>query len=464
MTQKNSAKTSLLIVDDNQDVLDSLDMFLKEEFDEIHLLRQPERIPRLLKKYSVDVVLLDMNFQSGAHSGKEGLQWLSRILEYDSQIVVIMLTAYGDIGLAVKAIKQGATDFIVKPWDNDKLVSTLKAGVKLSKSQQELKNLQEYQRQRDRDHRSESEIVWGNSAGMVGLRRMVEKIANTDTNVLLLGENGTGKELIAEELHVLSDRSDKPFVKVDMGTLNENMFESEMFGHERGAFTNARERRRGRFEIAHQGTLFLDEISNLPVYLQAKLLSAIQNRVIYRVGSNDPIDFDIRIISATNKNLDDLVGANLFRQDLLYRLKTIQLEVPPVRQRGDEDLMLLAHHFLERYKKKYDKPNLKMGQDAGQKLRDHSWPGNIRELMHTLEKAVILNETGLLTKGDFLLSKVSGRSMHEDPRELDLSSLERRAIERAIVTCNHNMSQAARELGISRPTLYKKMKQYNIRL
>jgi DNA-binding NtrC family response regulator len=462
MTKDEKNRSSVLIIDDNQDVLDSMDMFLKNEFDDVMLLQNPEKILTILKKHPIDLILLDMNFNPGESSGKEGLHWLSEILKFNPDAVVIMLTAYGDVNLAVKAIKNGATDFILKPWDNDKLISTLKAGLKLSKSQKELKNLQEYQKQIVRDNRSESEIIWGHSNTMTELRRIVEKIANTDTNVLIYGENGTGKELIAKELHDLSARTENPFVKVDMGTLNENMFESEMFGHEKGAFTDAKEKRIGRFEIANNGTIFLDEISNLPVYLQAKLLSAIQNRVVTRVGSNEQISFDVRIISATNKNLEKMVEDNLFRQDLLYRLKTIQLEIPPLRERG-EDIIILAYNFLERYRNKYDKPALKMDKDAEQKLKQYSWPGNIRELMHTMEKAVILNESGILKTEDFLLSNQSEQETLK-LNDLSLDKLEKKAIETAIRKYNQNMSNAAKELGISRPTLYKKIKQYNIKL
>jgi DNA-binding NtrC family response regulator len=463
MTNKEFNETSVLIVDDNQDVLDSMEMFLKHEFSQIHLLSDPQQIIPFLQKNLIDVIVLDMNFQPGAQTGKEGLFWLSEILKSFPEAIVIMLTAYGDVNLAVQAIKNGATDFILKPWDNDKLVSTLKAGIKLSKSQRELKHLQEHQKQIARDDRSESEIIWGNSHAMRELRKVVEKVANTDTNILIFGENGTGKELIAKELHALSSRRDNPFVKVDMGTLNENMFESEMFGHEKGAFTDAKEKRIGRFEIANKGSIFLDEIANLPVYLQAKLLSSIQNRIITRVGSNDPIDFDVRIISATNKNLEKMVKDNLFRQDLFYRLKTIHLEIPPLRERG-EDVIILAHHFLEKYKKRYDKHPLNIDEEAENKLREHSWPGNVRELMHTIEKAVILNESGIIKSHDFLLKESPRPDMLENIKNLDLNNLERMAIETAIKKNNFNMSKTAKELGVSRPTLYTKIKQYNIEI
>jgi DNA-binding NtrC family response regulator len=456
-------KGSILIIDDNQDVLDSMEMFLRQEFEQVLLLKDPGKIISTLKKHSPHVILLDMNFKPGAQTGKEGLYWLDKILEYDSEAVVIMITAYADIDLAVKAIKQGATDFIVKPWDNEKLVSTLHAARKLSLSQKEVKNLQDQQRQITKDSFAPTEMIWGNSKTMQRLKKMVEKVANTDTNILITGENGTGKELIAKELHARSGRSEFPFIKVDMGTLNDNMFESEMFGHEKGAFTDAKEKRIGRFELAHKGSIFLDEIGNLPVYLQSKLLSAIQNRIINRVGGNDPINFDVRIISATNKNLDKMVTDNLFRQDLLYRLKTIVMEIPPLRERG-EDVIQLAHHFLEKDKKKYSKWNLKLDTQAEEALKKHTWPGNVRELMHTIEKAVILNETGILKAEDFMIKESPEKDKMESFKDLDLNNLEKKAIETAIKKNDFNMSRAAKELGISRPTLYKKIKQYNIQI
>lgn len=465
MKKKTFNSTSILIVDDNIDVLDSMELFLKDEFESVHLLSSPAKIFPLLNKERVDVILLDMNFSAGEQSGQEGIKWLSKILEKDPQAVVVMLTAYANVDLAVKAIKKGATDFIVKPWDNDKLVSTLQAASKLSKSQKEVELLKNQQRELNQQHYSQMDLIWGNAPSMLELRKVVEKIASTDTNVLIYGENGTGKELIAKALHYLSDRSEKTFVKVDMGTINENMFESEMYGHEKGAFTDAKEKRIGRFELANEGTIFLDEISNLPVYLQAKLLSALQNRVITRVGSNQQTPFDVRVITASNKNLEEMVDQNLFRQDLLYRLKTIQLEIPPLRERG-EDIILMAHHFLEKYRKKYNKPAMKMNQKAEEALKHHSWPGNIRELEHTIEKAIILNDSSILKAKDFYLKESQGSFNNNwmESEDLDLHQLEKNAILAAIKKNNKNMTHVARELGISRPTLYKKIKQYGIQL
>jgi len=453
---------SILIVDDNQDVLRSLKMFLKYEFGPIHLENDPSNILPLLQKKPVEVVLLDMNFAPGERSGKEGLNWLSKIMDFDPSLAVIMLTAYADIDLAVEAIKQGAMDFIVKPWDNDKLVSTIRTGLKLSHSQREAASLRQQKKQLMGDLASGSGMIWGRSQAMKQLKEITDKVAPTDTNILISGENGTGKELIAGYIHQHSNRSDKPFVKVDMGSLNENMFESEMYGHVKGAFTDAKEDRIGRFELAHGGTLFLDEISNLPLPLQAKMLTAIQNKTIQKVGSHLNIRFDARIIAATNKDLDEMVANDLFRQDLLYRLKTIHIQVPPLKERA-EDIGLLARYFLEKYRKKYDKPNLSLSPGVSEKLQSHRWPGNIRELQHTIEKAVILSDARQLQASDFHLN-TPGSIQTEMRTNLNLEHLEKQAILLALEKNRYNLSKASRELGITRPTLYKKIRTYQIDL
>jgi DNA-binding NtrC family response regulator len=405
---------------------------------------------------------MDMNFTPGERSGKEGLEWLARIMDYDPTLPVIMLTAYADIDLAVEAIKQGAMDFIVKPWDNDKLVSTLRTGLKLSHTQKELASLRQQNKQLMGDISGGTGMIWGRSQAMKQLKEITDKVAPTDTNILISGENGTGKELIAAYMHQHSNRSDKPFVKVDMGSLNENMFESEMYGHVKGAFTDAKEERIGRFELAHGGTLFLDEISNLPLPLQAKMLTAIQNKTIQKVGSHVDVHFDARIIAASNKDLDKLVAKDLFRQDLLYRLRTIHIQVPPLRERLD-DMELLARHFLDKYRQKYDKPNLSLSPGLSDKLQSHRWPGNIRELQHTLEKAVILSDQPQLTASDLQLNPI-GSIQAEMTGELNLDRLEKQAILLALEKNRYNLSKAARELGITRPTLYKKIRNYQIDL
>jgi DNA-binding NtrC family response regulator len=453
---------SILIVDDNQDVLRSLKMFLKHEFNPIHLLDDPAKIFPFLHEKSTELILLDMNFTPGERSGKEGLEWLSKILKFDPTLPVIMLTAYADIDLAVEAIKQGAMDFIVKPWDNDKLVSTIRTGLKLSHTQKELASLRQQKKQLMGDISASTGMIWGQSPAMKYLKTITDKVAPTDTNILISGENGTGKELIAQYIHQHSNRSDKPFVKVDMGSINENMFESEMFGHVKGAFTDAKEERIGRFELADEGTLFLDEMSNLPLPLQAKMLTAIQSKTIQKVGSHLDIRFDARIIAATNKDLDEMVAKEMFRQDLLYRLRTIHIQVPPLRDRPD-DMEQLARHFLERYRKKYEKPHLELSPAITEKLQSHRWPGNIRELQHTLEKAVILSDKHQLKASDIQLSAV-GSIQAEMTGELNLEKLEKQAIIRALEKNRFNLSKASRELGITRPTLYKKIRTYQIDL
>jgi DNA-binding NtrC family response regulator len=454
--------SSILIVDDKQDVLHSLKMFLKYEFEEIHLLTKPHQIIPTLKDNDIAVVLLDMNFTPGERSGREGLKWLQNILKYDQTISVVMLTAFADINLAVEAIKQGAMDFIVKPWENDKLVSTIHTGIKLNQSQKEVETLKEQKRQLIGDMERDPAIIWGQSKAMLELKKTINKIAPTDTNILVTGENGTGKELIARYIHQKSARMGNAFIKVDMGTLNENIFESEMFGHVKGGFTDARENRTGRFELANEGTLFMDEIGNLPLTLQAKMLSAIQDRTIQKVGSNEDIHFDARIITATNKNIDLMVKNNQFRQDLLYRLKTIHISIPPLRERK-EDIPSLADFFLDKYSRKYDKPNLYLSTQALEKLKSHNWPGNIRELEHMIEKATILTETSEVKDKDFQLYGNANLNP-EISENLNLEELEKKAIVIALEKHKHNLSKASLELGITRPTLYKKIRTYKINM
>lgn len=453
---------SVLIVDDNQDVLKSLKMFLKYEFEHIHLLKDPQKIISTIRDKNIEVVLLDMNFDPAERSGEQGIAWLSEILSFDPCISVIMLTAYADVNLAVEAIKKGAMDFVVKPWDNDKLVSTIQTGIKLNHSRREVANLKQQKKQLLGDLDRDSEIIWGDSRTMKKLKNTIHKVASTNTNVLVSGENGTGKELVAKYIHLKSNRADKPFIKVDMGTINENIFESEMFGHVKGAYTDAKENRIGRFELADGGTLFMDEIGNLPLNLQAKMLTAIQNRTIQKVGSNKDVMFDVRIIAATNKNIEEMVMNNLFRQDLLYRLKTIHLSVPPLRER-EGDVIKLAEYFLDRYRNKYDKPKLSISYKFLKKLQSHSWPGNIRELEHSIERAVILSENNQLNISDFQLN--TGEVINpEISNNLNLNFLEKKTIKLAIEKHGNNLSEASRELGISRPTLYKKIKNYKIHL
>ncbi len=450
------AKGNILIVDDNKSILSALEIFLTPEFQTVTTLSDPNQIPTELRKKEYNLVILDMNFNAGINTGNEGIYWLGRIKESNPETSVVMITAYGDIELTVKALKMGATDFFLKPWDNNKLLATLKSALQLNWSKKEVNQLKEKEKGLKTEINREQKYIVGSSPQLMQMLNLVRKVAKTDANVLITGENGTGKELIAHEIHRLSERSQEVMVSVDMGAITETLFESELFGHVKGAFTDARENRPGKFEIADKGSLFLDEIGNLSFHLQAKLLAAIQNRQISRIGSNQTVPIDIRLICATNKNLENMVHEGLFREDLLYRINTIQIEVPPLRNRGN-DVLVLTDFFLKKYSSKYNKPNLKINQQAQDKLLKYSWPGNIRELQHTIEKAVILSEGNVLKADDFFMRPmISGRTGES---ELTLVEMEKRMINLAIEKNNGNLSAAADQLGITRQTLYNKIKK-----
>jgi DNA-binding NtrC family response regulator len=449
----------ILIIDDNEGILKSLRYALKFEFRTVKTTRTPNQIPSLLQTEKFDVILLDMNFSAGVNTGNEGIYWLREILKLDPEVVVVLITAYGDVELAVRAIREGAVDFIVKPWDPEKLISTLKAAFKLSLSKKEVLKLKSAQEHLKEDISREFGPIIGESAKFRQTMDLVIKSAPTDANVLLLGENGTGKEILAREIHRNSDRSGEVFISVDMSSLSESLIESELFGHKKGSFTDAQEDRVGRFESASGGTLFLDEIGNIPISVQAKLLTVLQNRIIYRVGSNKPIPVDIRLITATNKSIRGLVTDNYFREDLYYRINTIEIQLPPLRDR-QEDILLLAEHFLHLYKKKYVKPLLKINSTAMDKLKSYSWPGNIRELRHTIEKAVILSEGNTLTADDFLLSVDHSDGMEAET--LNLDEVEISTIMKALKKYQGNLSKTATELGITRKTLYSKIEKYGL--
>ena len=381
---------TILVVDDNKAVLNALEMLLAGVFREVITIRTPNQIEAILESGRVDVVLLDMNFSAGINTGNEGLYWLSRIKGYAAEIPVVLFTAYADIDLAVRAVKEGATDFVVKPWDNAKLVATLLAAYRLHESRREVKQLKAKEEVLKGQLSPERTVVWGESDAMRRVRQLIEKVAVTDANVLITGENGTGKEIVAREIHALSGRKGEVMISVDMGAITETLFESELFGHVKGAFTDAREDRVGKFEAANKGTLFLDEIGNLSYALQSKLLATLQSRKVIRVGSNKPIDVNIRLICATNSDLPRMVKEGSFREDLLYRINTIHVEVPPLRERGN-DILLLAEAFLQDYGRKYRKPDLSFSSETRRRLLGYSWPGNVRELQHTVEKAVIMS-------------------------------------------------------------------------
>ena len=452
-------KGNILIVDDNKNVLSALRILLSDYFENIVLLTSPNTLMSELRDKNPDVVLLDMNFSAGINSGNEGLFWLSEIKKADEELPVVLFTAYADIDLAVKALKGGATDFVVKPWDNAKLLATLQSAYSLRQSRKEVKKLREKQSVLNRDIQKEEDICWGKSPAMQRLLTMIKKVAVTDANVLITGENGTGKELIAKMIHRYSPRAAETLIIVDMGAVTETLFESELFGHVKGAFADAKADRSGKFEAADGGSLFLDEIGNLSYPLQAKLLSALQTRHITRVGSNKSISVDIRLISATNKNLFKSVKKGEFREDLLYRINTIHLEVPPLRERR-EDIPQLADFFLRRLARKYGKSDLKLGEKTLCKLESYAWPGNVRELEHAIEKAVILSDNQELQPNDFYMRTPDETSFVVE--SFTLEEMEKILIEKALRKYDNNISAVAAELGISRPTLYSKIRKYEL--
>lgn len=452
-------KGNILIVDDNKNIISALEIFLGPEFDHIKGISNPNLIPAELKSTNYNLVILDMNFQAGINTGNEGLFWLNQIKKTNPDISVVLITAYSDVELAVNALKQGACDFIPKPWENSKLLATIKAAIQLNFSKQEVKQLKQKEKGLKQEINREQKYIIGSSPQLMKVMKMVRKVAKTNANILITGENGTGKELIAREIHRLSLRSHEVMVSVDMGAISETLFESELFGHVKGAFTDARENRAGKFETANKGTLFLDEIGNLSFHLQAKLLAAIQNRKFMRLGSDKTIPVDIRLVCATNKNLPQMVEEGLFREDLLYRINTIQIEVPPLRERGN-DIIVLADFFLKKYASKYEKHGLKINQAAQEKLLKYQWPGNIRELQHTIEKAVILSDSLVLKPEDFFFRPVlSGKF---DDQHHTIEEMEKQMIMNAIDKSSGNMSSAADQLGITRQTLYNKIKKYGI--
>jgi two-component system, NtrC family, response regulator HydG len=454
-------KGKILIVDDNEGILKALSFILKQEFEEVTGIKNPAKFTSLLQSGSFDIILLDMNFSAGINTGNEGLFWLKEIVKADPDAVVILVTAYGDIELAVKAMKEGATDFIQKPFDPVKLISTVKSAYQLRLSKLQVSKLIQKQKHLSEDLNKTFTSLIGDSNVMKNILATVKKVAPTDANVLILGENGTGKELIAREIHRQSKRADDIFISVDLGSLSESLFESELFGHTKGAFTGANEDRKGRFETATGGTLFLDEIGNLPISLQSKLLTVLQNRYIIPVGSNRPVPIDVRLITATNKNLSDLIKDNLFREDLMFRINTIQIEIPPLRFRG-EDILLLTEHFLKLYGKKYEKSHLKISSTAIDKLQHYEWPGNVRELQHMVENSVIMADEGVIRPEDLhFTTRISTGKLLRD-NSLNLINVEKLTIKEALFKHKGNINQTAKELGITRKTLYSKIEKYEL--
>lgn len=452
-------KGKILIIDDNEDVLFALNLLLEPYMEKIKVTTQPSRIEHFMTTFHPDVILLDMNFRRDAISGQEGFDCLSRILQTDPQAVVVFMTAYADTDKAVKAIKEGATDFVSKPWEKEKLLATLSSALKLSRSRKEVGKLQTQMLALKADEQL-PELI-GSSPAMQKVKETIFKLSDTDANILVLGENGTGKDLVARMLKHFSPRQEAPLVTIDLGSIPEQLFESELFGYEKGAFTDARKLKPGRMEIASGGTLFLDEIGNLTLPMQAKLLTAIEKRQIVRLGAVNPTPIDVRLICATNADLHKRVAEGSFRQDLLYRINTIELRIPPLRERG-EDILLLAEHFLAKYNRKYRKEAKGLTREAKNKLLKYNWPGNVRELQHTLERAVILSDSNLLRPNDFLFPTATTGSEEEETQELNLEKLERKAIEQALRTSNGNISRAAELLGITRFALYRKMEKLDL--
>ncbi len=457
--KKKSGK--ILVIDDDEDILQAARLLLKQYVGQVYTEKSPGLIPSLLKNDNFDVIFLDMNFAKGATSGEEGFHWLDRILELDPSAVVVLITAYGDVEMAVRAIKEGAADFILKPWQNERLLATLSAALNLRQSRTEAKNLRSKQQQLSKDLDQPFHEFIGKSPAMQKVFSDIQKVAKTEANVLILGENGTGKELVARELHRQSPRAEEIFIGVDMGALSETLFESELFGHVKGAFTDAKGDRAGRFEVASGGTLFLDEIGNLPLTLQAKLLAVIENRKVTRLGSNKSLEIDVRLICATNLDIHEMVAKKKFRQDLLYRINTVEIRIPPLRERT-EDIPLLAEHFLNVYAKKYSKPINKISSSTLKRLKKYKWPGNVRELQHAIERAVIMSESRVLQPSDFFFSTSESKENPHGPEKLDLSTLEKKAIGKALTKNNGNISQTAKELGISRASLYRRMEKYGL--
>ena len=457
---KMAKKGNILIVDDNRDILVALRILLNDEFENIITETNPALIPGILEKNEVDVIILDMNFRAGLNTGNEGIYWMNEILKKYPIAAIVFITAYGNVDIAVIAMKEGALDFIQKPWDDDKLLVTVRNARTIAKSKKEIDNLKDQKRHLLNGKEEEKKMIIGESPAMKGIMHTIEKVAPTDASVLILGENGTGKELIARELHKKSERSDEVFVRVDLGSIAPTLFESELFGHVKGAFTGALRDKPGRFEIADKGTLFLDEIGNIPPTLQIKLLTALQNREITRLGSSKSISIDIRLISATNFSVNDLLKQHGFREDLLYRINTIKVELPPLRERVEE-IPSLADHFLNVYSKKYKKKKPVLKRRLLNKLSDYQWPGNVRELQHTIEKVIILHdEEEELSEEDFFFDKPV--SYESTSNTLNLEENEKDLIRKALKINRGNISKTAEDLGISRKTLYNKLHRYEI--
>ncbi len=462
MDEKMNSKIKgrVLIIDDDEAILEALRLLLKQTIETVHTDSVPERAIQHLKDQEYDALILDLHFSPERPDSKDGFTLLTRIHRDHPELGIIIMTAFGEIEDAVRAIKDGAMDYITKPWENEKLVTTIRSAIKLTQSVREIEKLKVIQAELIHQTQWAGHDMVGQSRALREIQTLIQKVSRTDANVLILGENGTGKELVARAIHQHSDRINAPFISVDMGAIPESLFESELFGYTRGAFTGALNDRAGRFEIAHQGTLFLDEIGNLSLPLQAKLLTVLQNRQVYRIGSNQPRHINIRLICATNLPITSLIQDNQFRQDLLFRINTVEIRVPPLRERI-EDIPILARHFLNLYRKKYNKPNLELSPTAYPVLQHYPWPGNVRELQHTIERSIILSEMDCLTPADFPFSSTLPLPPAE-PVDLNLEQLERQTILRALHKNEGNISQTARDLGLKRQTLYRRLYKHGL--
>lgn len=457
----NSELGKILIIDDDEDVLIAAKLLLKKHAKEVIIEKNPKKIPFLMNNGTYDVILLDMNFSKDITSGKEGFYWLEQILDADPSAVVVLITAFGDVEMAVKALKEGATDFVLKPWQNEKLVATISTAVKLKRSYEEVDKLKSAKKQLEDEISKPFKDIIGESPSMKNVFSIIDKVAGTDANVLILGENGTGKELVARALHQRSLRKDNVFVGVDMGAITETLFESELFGHKKGAFTDAKEDRTGRFEVANNGSLFLDEIGNLSLPLQSKLLTAIQKREVTKIGSNKSMPIDIRLICATNMPLYDMVHDHTFRQDLLYRINTVEIHLPPLRDRQD-DIILLTEHFVKVYCDKYRKDRKKVASSTMKKLQKYGWPGNIRELQHAIERAIIMGEGNTLMPDDFFFLVQKQDSHNDSAENFNLDEVEKNVILKAVNKHSGNISKAAKELGLTRASLYRRLEKHGL--
>lgn len=462
LTNVDKELGKILIIDDDEDVLLAAKMLLKKHAKEVLIEKNPKKIPFLLNNDTYDIILLDMNFSKDITSGKEGFYWLEQILDKDPQAVVILITAFGDVEMAVKALKAGATDFVLKPWQNEKLLATLSSATRLKESYREVSQLKQSQKQLQEDSNLAFKDIIGNSDEIKSVFNIIDKVAVTDANILILGENGTGKELIARAIHQKSLRKDSVFINVDMGAITESLFESELFGHKKGSFTDAKEDRAGRFEVANKGTLFLDEIGNLSLPLQSKLLTVLQQRQVTRIGSNTPTSIDIRLICATNMPIYEMVQDGTFRQDLLYRTNTVEIHLPPLRDR-QSDIPLLADHFIKMYSHKYRKNVKGISPNAEKKLQKYPWPGNIRELQHAIERAIIMSDNETLMPDDFFfLMQKPDAQVNLDADTFNLDDVEKNIIQKAINAHNGNISKAAKDLGLTRASLYRRLEKYGL--